>query len=45
VAPLQYAVNKLCTDMVVASEFNSFKARHLMVDDDGREAIDKMWPS
>jgi hypothetical protein len=43
VAPLQDAVNKLCTDMLVASEFNSFKARYLMVDKDaGREAIDKM---
>jgi hypothetical protein len=43
VAPLQDAVNKLCTDMLVASEFNSFKARYLMVDRDaGREAIDKM---
>jgi hypothetical protein len=43
VAPLQDAVNKLCTDMLVASEFNSFKARYLMVDKDaGREAIDKL---
>jgi hypothetical protein len=46
VAPLQDAVNKLYTDMLVASEFNSFKARYLMVDKDaGREAIDKWWPS
>jgi len=43
VAPLQDAVNKLCTDMLVASEFNSFKARYLMLDKDaGREAIDRM---
>jgi hypothetical protein len=43
VAPLQDAVNKLCTDMLVASEFNSFKARYLMLPSDAsREAIDKM---
>jgi Phage portal protein, SPP1 Gp6-like len=43
VAPLQDAVNKLCTDMLVASEFNSFKARYLMLSSHAsREAIDKM---
>jgi hypothetical protein len=43
VVPLQDAVNKLCTDMLVASEFNSFKARYLMVDKDTKqEASNRM---
>jgi Phage portal protein, SPP1 Gp6-like len=43
VAPLQDAVNKLCADMLVASEFNSFKARYLMLDRDvNRETMSRL---
>jgi hypothetical protein len=41
VIPVQDAVNKMITDLLVASEFNSFKMRYLPVDAKS-EAFDKL---
>jgi hypothetical protein len=41
VIPVQDAVNKMITDLLVASEFNSFKMRYLLVDAKS-EAFDRL---
>ena len=41
VIPVQDAVNKMVTDLLVASEFNSFKMRYLLVDAKS-EAFDRL---